>query len=55
VAHSNGWDFWCNIGESGGVIMWPTKMGGILGAILVNRVGYLSGPLQWESFWVHFS
>jgi len=39
VANSNWWDFWCNIGESSGVINWPTQIGGILGAILVNGVG----------------
>jgi hypothetical protein len=39
VAHSNGCDCGCNIGVSGGVFKWPTKMGGILGEILVNWVG----------------
>jgi hypothetical protein len=29
----------CNKGESSGVFEWPTKMGGILFAILVNHVG----------------
>jgi len=36
VTHSNGCDFGCNIGQSGGVFMWPTQMDDILGAILVN-------------------
>jgi hypothetical protein len=40
VAHSNGCNLGCNIGESGGVIKWPTQMGAIFGVILVNRVGY---------------
>jgi len=39
VAHSNGWDFGCNMGELSGVIIWSTKMGAILCAILVNQVG----------------
>jgi hypothetical protein len=39
VAHYNGWDFGCNIGESGGVFKWAIKMGGILDAILINQVG----------------
>jgi hypothetical protein len=29
----------CDMGELGGVIMWPIQMGEILGAILVNNVG----------------
>jgi len=29
VAHTNGSDFWCNIGESGGVFELATKMGDI--------------------------
>jgi len=29
------------MGELGGVIEWPTQMGAILGAALVNPVGYL--------------
>jgi hypothetical protein len=29
----------CNMGESSGVFEWPTKMGEILFAILVNQVG----------------
>jgi hypothetical protein len=36
VAHSNVWDFGCDIGELAGVFKWPTKMGDILGAIWVN-------------------
>ena len=39
VAHSKGWDFGCNVGELGGVFKWPTKMSGILSAILVNQMG----------------
>jgi hypothetical protein len=39
VAHSNGWDCACNMGESGGVFRWPTPIREILGAILVNWVG----------------
>ena len=42
MSHLNG-DVGCNIGELSGVIMWPTQIGGILGAALVNWVGYLSG------------
>ena len=45
MAHSNGCNFRCNIDELGGVIQWPTHIGVILGAILVNQVGCLSGPL----------
>ena len=36
MPHCNGWDVGCNIGESDGVFELPTKMGGILGAILVD-------------------
>ena len=42
VAHSKGQDFGCNmtilVDQIGGVFEWPTGMGGILGAILVNQV-----------------
>jgi hypothetical protein len=38
------------MGESGGVITWPTQVVEILGAILVNPVGYLSGPLKLLTF-----
>jgi hypothetical protein len=34
----------------GGVIQWPTQMGQIFGAILVNQVGCLSWPLKWMTF-----
>jgi hypothetical protein len=34
VAHWNWQDFWCNICEFSGVLMWPTEMCAILGAIL---------------------
>ena len=44
MAHSRGEDFRCNVGESGGVFKWPTQVVEILGAILVNPVGYFSGP-----------
>jgi hypothetical protein len=44
MAHSRGEHFRCNIGESGGVFKWPTQVVEILGAILVNPVGYFSGP-----------
>ena len=43
MTHSNG----CDIGQSGGVFMWPTQMDDILSAILVNWVGDLSGLLKW--------
>jgi len=36
----------CNMGELGGVIQWPTHIGGMLGVIHVNCVGYFSGPLK---------
>jgi hypothetical protein len=39
-------EFGFNIGESDGILQWPAKMGGYLGAILVNPIGYLSGPLK---------
>jgi hypothetical protein len=51
VAHSNGCNFWCDIGESGGVLKWTTKMGNILGAILVNQVGYKWSTKMGEIFW----
>jgi len=35
-----------NMGELGGVIQWPTHIGGMLGVIHVNCVGYFSGPLK---------
>jgi hypothetical protein len=54
VAHSYRCDSECNIGESGGVFEWATQMGAILGVILVNCVGYLSGPLQWVRFWLQY-
>lgn len=34
-------NFGCNIGE----------LGGILGVIFVNLVGYVSGPLKWVQYW----
>jgi hypothetical protein len=37
--HPKSHPFGCNMGESSGVIMWPTQMGEILGATLVNQVG----------------
>jgi hypothetical protein len=43
VAHCNGYEFGCNVGESDDVLQWPTEMGGDLGAILVNQMGYHSG------------
>ena len=49
-AHQNGCNFSCNIGEVGRVIQWPTQMGQIFGAILVNQVGCLSWPLKWVTF-----
>ena len=55
MAHSNGWDFWCNIGESGGVIMWPTKMSGILGGNIGESGGLFKWPTTMGEFWVHFS
>ena len=54
MAHSNGQDFRCNIGELDGVFQWPTKMCGIYGAIFVNWVGYLSGPLKCVGLWVKY-
>ena len=55
MAHSSGQDFQCNIGESDGVFKSPTQVFDILGAILVNPVGYLSGPLKglrcWMQYW----
>jgi hypothetical protein len=50
VAHSNGCNFWWDIDELGGVFKWPTQVVDILGAILGNQVGYLSGPLKWWTF-----
>jgi hypothetical protein len=38
------------MGESGGVIKWPTQIGEILGGIFLNCVGYFRGQLQWMSF-----
>ncbi len=39
MAHSNGWDFGCDMGGSGGIFKWPAQMGAIVGAIWVNQVG----------------
>jgi hypothetical protein len=39
VACSNGCNCGCNMGESSGIIKWPTKMGEVLGTIWVNQVG----------------
>jgi hypothetical protein len=50
VAHSNRCDFGCSIGELCVVFKRPTKICVILGAILVNGVMYLSGPLKWLGF-----
>jgi hypothetical protein len=36
----------CNIGELGGVIMWPTQIGGIFGAIFGESGGALKWPTQ---------
>ena len=50
MAHWNWQDFWCNICEFSGVLMWPTEMCAILGAILMNHVRYVSVVLpQWCS------
>jgi hypothetical protein len=54
VAHSSGSHFGCNIGEPGGVFQWPTQVVVILSAILVNWVGYLSGPPKGLTFWVQY-
>jgi hypothetical protein len=35
--------------------MCLTEMGSTLGAILVNRMVYSSGPLKWVNIWVQFS
>jgi hypothetical protein len=51
VCHSNGCDFGCDICKLGGVCKWPTKMGEILVAILVNHVGNVSGLLKWVQYW----
>jgi len=50
MAHSSGEDFECNIGELGGVFKCPTQVVDISSAILVNWVGYLSGPLKCVGF-----
>ena len=39
MAHYNGCHSGCDIGQLGGVFKWPTKMGEILGEILVNQTG----------------
>jgi hypothetical protein len=54
VAHWNGCDFGCNICESDRVCKWPTEMGLNLGAILVNQMGYGSGPLKLVGIWVPY-
>jgi len=41
-------------GELCGVFEWWMKMGGILVAILVNWVWYLSGPPQQVRFWAEY-
>ena len=38
MAHSNKFDFWCNIGQSDGVLQWLTTKGGIFNVIFVNQV-----------------
>jgi len=38
-AHSNEWDFGCNMGALGGLFKWPNTNGEILSTILVNYVG----------------
>jgi hypothetical protein len=35
---------------SGGVIKWPTQMGGNLEAIFLNCMGYFRGPHKWMKF-----
>ncbi len=54
MAHSNGCNFRCNIDELGGVIQWPTHIGGMLSVIHVNCVGYFNGPLKWVQFQVQY-
>ena len=50
MAHSNWWDCGCNIDESAGIIMWPTQIGRIMGAILVNHVGHYIAHSNWWDF-----
>jgi len=45
-AHSSGWDVGCNMGESSGIIKWPTQVVESLGAIWMNLIRYLSGLLN---------
>jgi len=54
MANQSAEDFGCNISEFGWVFKWPTQVVKILGAIVVNQVGYLSGPLKSLRFWVQY-
>jgi hypothetical protein len=54
VAHEDWRVLGCNIGESDRVCKWPTEMGVNLGAILVNWMGYGSGPLKLVGIWVPY-
>jgi len=54
MANQSAGDFGCNISEFGWVFKWPTQVVKILGAIVVNQVGYLSGPLKSLRFWVQY-
>jgi len=44
----------CNVGQLCEVCMWPTIVGGILGAIWVNWMGCLSWPSKLVRFGCHF-
>ena len=54
MANSSAEDFGCNISEFSWVFKSPTQVFDILGAILVNPVGYLRAPLKCLTFWVQY-
>jgi hypothetical protein len=54
VAHRNGYEFECNVGELDDILQWSNKMGENLVAILVNEKGYRSGPLKWMCICVQY-
>ena len=54
VTYSTVWLFLWHIGQSNQAFEWPTKVGGISAVILVNWVGYFSGPLEWVDLWAQY-
>jgi len=46
MSHSDGCNFGCDIGKLGQVIIWPTQVGAVVGAILVNLWRVFMWPIQ---------